>query len=363
MKKIIFVHLFNDRSGSPKVLSQVINALYDSGFQVVTMTSRHSAGFLDNVPGVKRSLFYRRSENKILTLLAYLISQSLLFFQCLAYYRSDVVFHVNTIMPFGAALAAKLMGKPVVYHVHECSVRPVLMKRFLRLVIKLTANQVIFVSSYLQKEEKFTGKKQIVLHNALEEIPKIEQFKNQDDFKVLMVCSLKRYKGVDEFLEIAKRVFSLESKVLFTLVLNASQQEINKYFENVEVPGNLKIITRQTNLEAYYSSSSILVNLSRPDECIETFGLTLIEGMSYGLPVIAPPVGGPLEIVQPDKHGYLISCYEIEYIANTIIGLSSDPERYSRLSLNAREHALTFRPEVFKSNIVKFYNRNFCNVE
>ena len=49
MKKIIFVHLLNDFSGSPKVLSQVINACNNNGKETVLYTGKGSEGFLDNL--------------------------------------------------------------------------------------------------------------------------------------------------------------------------------------------------------------------------------------------------------------------------------------------------------------------------
>ncbi len=45
MKKIVFVHLLNDYSGSPKVLSQVIRVGQNSGYEVDLYTGRSEDGF------------------------------------------------------------------------------------------------------------------------------------------------------------------------------------------------------------------------------------------------------------------------------------------------------------------------------
>jgi len=34
---------------------------------------------------------------------------------------------------------------------------------------------------------------------------------------------------------------------------------------------------------------------------VETFGLTILEGMTYKLPAIVPPVGGVIELVEENK--------------------------------------------------------------
>lgn len=352
MSKIIFVHLFNDRSGSPKVLSQVVMAMHERGAEVEVLTSDHIDGFLDSLPGRRRQIFYRRSENKLLTLLLYLVSQALLFMYCLRYWRQDTVFYVNTMMPFGAALAAKFMGKPVIYHVHETSLRPRLLKVFLRLMIKLTATKVIFVSSYLREVEGFSNVPQFVVHNALDADFADAKFKSSQLFTVLMVCSLKIYKGVLEFFDVARLLLGRPS-IHFTLVLNAEQTEIDAFLGGMVVPENVKLFSRQSNVARFYSESSLLLNLSRPDQWVETFGLTILEAMAYGLPVVVPPVGGPAEIVTDGREGFLISSYEVQEIASAIERIASDSELHLLLSRNALLRASDFDLNNFKENIAK----------
>jgi len=350
MKKIVFIHLLNDRSGSPKVLSQTIKALKNKGYQTELLTSSHQDGFLTGVADRNRSLFYRRSENKFVTLFYYVLSQILLFVQCLRYWNQDVVFYINTMMPFGGALAGKLIGKKVIYHVHETSLKPQILKKFLRSVISLTAHKVIFVSEYLKDVEIFATKKQVVIYNALESNLVEEQKVVKNNFIVLMICSLKEYKGVLEFIKLSKLLSNVK-ELQFQLVLNASIAEINEYLKGSEKPSNLVIFDRQNNLSKFYRDASLLLNLSRPDGWIETFGLTILEGMEYGLPAIVPPVGGPTEIVREGIDGFQISCCETEKIADKIKFLMENKDEYLRLSKNARERVKEFDIKVFEEKI------------
>jgi len=350
MKKIVFIHLLNDRSGSPKVLSQIIKALKEQGYQTELLTSSHQDGFLTGVADTNRSLFYRRSENKFITLFYYVLSQTLLFFQCLRYWNQDVVFYINTMMPFGGALAVKLMGKKVIYHVHETSLKPQILKKFLRSVISITAHKVIFVSEYLKDVENFANKKQVVIYNALESNLVKQQKIIKDNFIVLMICSLKEYKGVLEFIKLSKLLSNVK-ELQFQLVLNASKDEINEYLNSSENPSNLVIFDRQKDLSKFYRDASLLLNLSRPDSWIETFGLTILEGMEYGLPAVVPPVGGPTEIAREGIDGFQISCYEIEQIAKKIQFLMENKDEYLRLSKNARERVKEFDIKVFEEKI------------
>ena len=351
MKKIIFVHLFNDRSGSPKVLSQVIHAARKDGIDMELLTSHSADGFLSDLPIVHKDIFYCRSENKIITLIYYLLSQFFLFFKCLRYIRQDAVFYINTLMPFGAALAGWLMRKPVIYHIHETSIRPQLLKLFLKSIVRVTSSKIIYVSDFLKKEDGFDNKKQFVVHNAINSnFIKNDNF-NSRPFNVLMVCSLKRYKGVYEFFALAEKFIDHED-VIFNLVLNASQDEIDEGLKNVDIPSNISVFSRQVELGKFYNQAHVLLNLSRPDEWIETFGLTILEGMAYGLPVIVPPVGGPSEIVEDGRQGYTISCYETERITKALKELKNNPELYKHMSEEALARATSFDIFSFEKKII-----------
>lgn len=352
MRKIVFIHLLNDRSGSPKVLSQVIKAFRKAGYDTELITSPHKDGFLTDVAAINRSLFYKRSENKLVTLFYYVLSQILLFFQCLKYWNQDVVFYINTMMPFGGALAGKLMSKKVMYHVHETSLKPQILKKFLRSVISLTAHKVIFVSEYLKDVESFANKKQIVIYNALERSIVEEQKVIKSNFIVLMICSLKEYKGVFEFMKLVQFLSNVKD-LQFQLVLNASKDEINEYLKDSEKPSSLVIFDRQNDLSKFYRDASLLLNLSRPDGWIETFGLTILEGMEYGLPAVVPPVGGPTEIVREGIDGFQICCYETEKIADKIKFLMENKDEYHRLSSNALTRVKAFDLETFEKSIIK----------
>ncbi len=50
----------------------------------------------------------------------------------------------------------------------------------------------------------------------------------------------------------------------------------------------------------------------------EAFGLTIIEAMASGLPTFAPKFGGPLEIIEYGKSGFLMNTSKPELIANTL---------------------------------------------
>lgn len=362
MKKLVCTHLLNDFSGSPKVLSQVINAVKEKNCDIDLYVGNASKGFLSKTDANKFTYAYKRSNNKILTLLSLVFSQVHLAFKILKYRNKDVNIYVNTLLPFGAAIMGKLMGKPVIYHIHETSIRPKLFKNFLRWVVNNTASKIIFVSNALKDQEYFKHKKQYVVYNALSKTFSKQTAEHSytsldkiGNFNVYMIASLRAYKGVLEFLDIASKVLNNKA-IKFALILNSNQKEIDGFFSNYALPKNLEIFTTQGNIHEHYKNASLVLNLSRVDQWVETFGLTIIEAMAYGVPVIVPPVGGPTELVENNVEGFLISSYNTDQIANKIEELYNDKSLCKRLSQNAISKSKKFSEARFNKQIIEILN-------
>jgi glycosyltransferase involved in cell wall biosynthesis len=259
--------------------------------------------------------------------------------------KKDIVY-VNTILPFGAAIAGRIKGARVIYHIHETSVNPEIFKQFLLFWVKACATEVIYVSDFLANEEPL-NKPSHILWNAIE-----DDFRNKAEAhhshggqhsNVLMIASLKRYKGVDEYVEISRASPQLH----FDLVVNASQKDIEEYFLDQVLPPNLTVYPAQQDIHPFYQRADVVMNLSRPEEWKETFGLTALEAMIYGLPVIVPPVGGIAEIVKDGLTGFHINGKYTNAITSCLRRLNSNPAHYQSISRRAAAHAATFSESPF----------------
>ena len=112
----------------------------------------------------------------------------------------------------------------------------------------------------------------------------------------------------------------------------------------------------QADVIPFYNKASLVLNLSHVDAWVETFGLTILEAMAFGIPVIVPPVGGPAEIVTDGIEGYLISSYETNNIAEKIKTLSLDKDEWTRLSRNALMRSKDFNEKVFNKKLIEVLN-------
>ena len=352
--KIYAFHLLNDYSGSPKVLMQLMKFWVKKDIEVHMVTSRGRNGFLSNLKGVKYHYFwYRWNENRFFRLFNLLLSQFILLSMLLFKVKKKDIIYINTVLPFGAAFLGKLKGCRIIYHIHETTVKPALFKFFLFGIAKRWASDVIYVSKFLSEQEPFNKDRNYILHNAIEleflkEANKKKQVKTNAS-KVLMVCSLKEYKGVNEFFELAKNNLNYR----FRLVLNSSKQEIDAYFSHFIELENLEIYDTQTNLHPFYQWADIILNLSKPDGWVETFGLTIIEAMAYGIPAIVPPVGGIVELVEENKNGFLVDSRNTKLLHEKLNILLNNQDVYKRMATCSSEKIHLFREDVFTEKNLK----------
>ena len=83
---------------------------------------------------------------------------------------------------------------------------------------------------------------------------------------------------------------------------------------------------------------------------LEDFGITPIESMAAGRPVIAFGRGGALETIIPDVTGVFFHRQTWEDLLDTV--LNFDPTRFDSAAI--REHALQFSAEAFTLRMEKF---------
>ena len=344
---IVFCHLLNDRSGSPQVLHAAITALGGAAAADNRLyIGSQGRGVLEECDIQTERYWYRRSRFRLVTLFTYIFSQFLLYFK-LSRARdipADAVIYVNTLLPFGAALWGHRTGRKVVYHLHEVSVSPRLLRRFLCGIVARTAAVVFYVSNDHRARLPIDGLRAVTLSNPID--PALQKRghatpytpRRSGKFNVLMLASPRDFKGVPEFMRLAASLLARKD-LCFTLVLNAGQSEADTYAAQTRVPENVTVHPRTDQPSDFYAEADVLVNLSRVDMWVETFGLTLAEAMAFGVPVIAPPLGGPAEMVEDGVEGYLIDSRHHDALHSLLIKLADDPALCMALSAAARHRA------------------------
>lgn len=363
--KIVCFHLYNDYSGSPKVLKILLDNILRKGIDVELITSK--GGVLDELKGygnIKyRRYCYRFSNNALVTMLRYILAQIYTFFVALGYaFDRNAVFYINTILPIGPAIAGRLTGKRVIYHYHENATIKSSFYRTLAWMMQKLASDIICVSNYqrsfLKRKERIE-----VIPNAIEEsfISRLQPNSERafSEKRILMLGSLKQYKGTQEFAELARML----PQYRFELVLNDTQENIDIFLQTNDIKDieNLILYPRQEDVSPFYNRASVVLNLTNKKQAIETFGLTALEAMSAGLPVIVPTVGGIAEMVTDGVNGYKIDVCNLQEIAEKIKNMLSNQDLYLSLSKCALKSSKMYNSTAMSDRILHIIAGNKVN--
>lgn len=120
---------------------------------------------------------------------------------------------------------------------------------------------------------------------------------------------------------------------------------VNMAKSNIRFAGR---VSEERKAELYAKAKAFI----NPQE--EDFGITAVEAMASGTPVIAYRKGGAMETVLENDTGVFFDEQEWEDLAATVIrfeDMTFDPKRI-------REHAMTFDTEIFKKKIQSFVRRH-----
>jgi glycosyltransferase involved in cell wall biosynthesis len=86
----------------------------------------------------------------------------------------------------------------------------------------------------------------------------------------------------------------------------------------------------------YYHNADIFINPS----FYETLGMSTIEAMASGLPVITTPVGGVPEVVEHGKTGLLVKPGDTDELVKAIIRVLEDKDLRLLMGQAARKRAV-----------------------
>jgi len=94
-----------------------------------------------------------------------------------------------------------------------------------------------------------------------------------------------------------------------------------------------------------------------PSIWYETFGFTMIEAMSIGLPVIGSNIGSVPELIKHEYNGFLFEAGNVDSLHSTIEKILQGNLEFSNMSKNAlREFSERFSMEKHMKNILEIYD-------
>ncbi len=257
------------------------------------------------------------------------------------------VIHAHDWLCYGAGIVAKeISGKPLIVHVHatefdRCGGNSVNQQVYDRERRGMhAADHVIAVSELTRKIiiDKYgvDPTKVTVVHNGNSDATKNPKSRFKDLYKiresgkkvVLFAGRITIQKGVDYFVQAAKKVLEYEKDVQFIVAGSGDMEEQIKGFtsylgirDNFLFTGYYKI-DEQSDL---FASADVVVMPS----VSEPFGIIPLESMSNGTPVIMSKQSGVSEVV---THALKIDFWDTDAMADKILSIIRHPVLKQTLS-------------------------------
>ncbi|MDM5272548.1 glycosyltransferase family 4 protein [Sulfurovum sp. zt1-1] len=206
-------------------------------------------------------------------------------------------------------------------------------------------------SARLMKE----GRKHFTIYNCVEIPEKANKIREKMDAPLIGIVSrLSREKGVDIILDALPLILKSYPTVKLLIVGDGAERDkLEQQAQKLGIKHAIEWAGLQPkeNLEKYYRQMDVVVIPSR----FEGFGLTAIEAMGYGIPVVASDVDGLREVLGDDA-GMLFQQGKPSELAHSLITLLSDLILYEKVAMEGRQRVEKyFSCIIFKQKILDLY--------
>lgn len=315
MKKIMFVMPNKGFSGAEKVVIQIINGIRDK-YDCYYISESGSIDLYLKENNIKhiitskkldrhelKSIFIKEKPNIVIT----------------TDYRASVV--VSTIK-----------GKyKLVSHLHNNPlwIKKVNINSISFAMASLKFDKIFIVSESIINEfifRKIIKNKTVLVSNPLSRNDILEQDKNiyEKMYDIAFIGRFCEQKDPEKFIRIVEKL-KVNGMPIRALMMGDGSWKNNviEWINKYDVEDCIELRSFEKNPFPYFKKSKIVVMPSK----FEGFGLVAYEAMCLGVPVIACPVGGLVNIID-NNCGYL--CNDVDDFVSKITTLLTDKDEYNK---------------------------------
>lgn len=264
------------------------------------------------------------------------------------------IIHAHYAVPHAASayLAKQIFNSPrpkTVTTLHGTDITLVGAEPSFRRVVKFAIERsdgVTAVSHYLRQRtiEEFDISREIrVIYNFIE-LDRPDRNRDAcsrlvfapEGEKILMHASnFRPVKRVGDVIQIFARVREKIPAKLLLIGDGPERPSIQQMVKEMGLAADVHFLGEQDQLEPLFFCTDLFLLPSEQ----ESFGLTALEAMNCGVPVVASHIGGLPEVIVHGETGYLLPVGDVEGMAAKAVEILSDPARLSLFRAQARRRA------------------------
>lgn len=365
-RKVLFVHTTSEVGGSDVSLAQIVERLDPARYRAVValpsdgplVARLEAAGAEVAVLPRMRKLTSRKGTAG---LAAFAAGYPLGVASLAALIRrtnSDLV-HTNTIHNLYGWAAARLTGRPHVWHVREIVWQSAALRRVERALALGFSCRVIVTSAAVGRMFERDGvmpARVVTVANGVDTgrfttgtSGRVRaDFGIPDASPIVGAASrLDVWKGLEDFIDAAALVHRARPDVRF-VIAGGAIEGLEAYARDLRARASLRGLDGvmifagwkygPAEMPEFFRSIDVFVLPSREPE---PFGLVVLEAMASGRPVIATAHGGPLEIVRDGETGVLVEPGRADALATAVSAMIADPVRARALGEAGRARAVS----------------------
>jgi glycosyltransferase involved in cell wall biosynthesis len=150
-----------------------------------------------------------------------------------------------------------------------------------------------------------------------------------------MVANVRRTKGYEYFIRAAEQVCKMNRQVRFVAVGDVDPQlgeSMWQLLDELKLRDRVHFLGFREDIPQILGDLDVFVLSSTS----EGFPLVTLEAMGAGKPVVATRCGGPAEVIDDGRTGFLVPVADADALATRISELLSAPERAAAVGANAQ---------------------------
>ena len=258
--------------------------------------------------------------------------------------KFDIV-HINTTYSYVAALAAKGLKVPVIWHLREALEEDQgnkIINRKLGYKLISESDKIVAISDFVfNKYKNIFGLKLVKINNGIDhnDFYIDREIFNNKTINILFLGGISKSKGVDLLINAAIKIIENGYKNIHVDVVGRSNEYAEKLQEYILEKNMSKYIVfhgSQQDTLKYYSTNDVLVMASKA----EAFGRVTVEAMLAGCLVIGADSGNTPYILDNGKAGLLFKNRDEDDLYNKLIYVINNIDHCKQLAKEGQKYAL-----------------------
>jgi len=181
-------------------------------------------------------------------------------------------------------------------------------------------------------------------YKPVEDKPYRERLASHGEKILIHTSNFRTVKRVPDTIRILHKVKKELPAKLVLVGDGPDRSECERLARELDLQKDVIFLGKQDALPEILNAADIFLMPSQS----ESFGLSALEAMSCGIPVVSSSVGGLPELVIHNETGYIAEIGDIERMAKYVIDLLTNEKKYKIFSKNSRERAVKY----FDKNLI-----------